>query len=304
MRPVRVATYNVYLGCDLSMVFGVTDDAELGRRVAALRAQLEGTDFPARARSIAAVLVRERVDLAGLQEVARWTRDGEVWLDFLTELLDALAALGEPYDAHALAGTFHGGSDLASGETVAVLGRNVVLRRRSSPVAVVGEGTGRFAAAMHLDTAGTRVTIDATRGYGWVDAELDGRRFRLVNTHTEAWDGEARTGQRDELVAAVGDPGLPVLVTGDFNTPPDSVGMPPAYVDAWAVAGEGDGFTYGQDVDLANEHSGMRRRIDYVFVRDATVAGARVVGDRQADRTASGLWPSDHAALVVDVQLA
>ncbi|MGZ4486130.1 MAG: hypothetical protein ACXVW8_17550, partial [Nocardioidaceae bacterium] len=79
MRPVRVATYNVYLGCDLSMVFGVTDDAELGRRVAALRAQLEGTDFPARARSIAAVLVRERVDLAGLQEVARWTRDGEVW---------------------------------------------------------------------------------------------------------------------------------------------------------------------------------------------------------------------------------
>jgi endonuclease/exonuclease/phosphatase family metal-dependent hydrolase len=47
----------------------------------------------------------------------------------------------------------------------------------------------------------------------------------------------------------------------------------------------------------------LRRRIDYVFVRDATVAGARVVGDRQADRTASGLWPSDHAALVVDVAL-
>ena len=73
MTGLRVATYNLYLGADLSLLFGVTDLDELAKQVRVVREQLEATRFDERARAVAAVLGRERPDLVGLQEVSRWT---------------------------------------------------------------------------------------------------------------------------------------------------------------------------------------------------------------------------------------
>ena len=68
--------------------------------------------------------------------------------------------------------------------------------------------------------------------------------------------------------------------------------------------GEGDGFTCGQAADLANETSTLGERIDYVWVRGARVTAARVVGDREGDRsTPHRLWPSDHAGVVADLEV-
>ena len=48
----------------------------------------------------------------------------------------------------------------------------------------------------------------------------------------------------------------------------------------------------------------MCERIDYVWVRGVTVRGCRVVGDQPGDRTTPHrLWPSDHAAVVADLEL-
>lgn len=311
LKTVRVATYNIYLGCDLSLVFGVTDDAELAKRVAVMRAQLDVTDLPARAAAIAAVLARERVDVVGLQEVATWTRtaagatDPVVVHDFLELLLGALARAGSPYDAWAVTPNFNGGAVLADGESMAVLGANVILVRRDAGLSVVDERAGAFSAALRIDTSGAGVSVDARRSWGAVDLALGDRTLHVVNTHLEAWDAGARSAQCEELLAAIGERGVPVVVLGDFNAPPSEVAMPREYVDAWAVAGDGDGHTYGQGVELVNAESGMHERIDYVFVRAAAVTAARVVGDQQSDRTpAARLWPSDHACVIADVELS
>ena len=73
MTRVRVATYNLYLGADVSLLFGVNGEAELAERVDVVRRQLDATRFPERAAALASLLARERPHFVGLQEVARWS---------------------------------------------------------------------------------------------------------------------------------------------------------------------------------------------------------------------------------------
>lgn len=306
---LRVATYNLYLGADLTLVFGVDSAEQMARQTAAVHRQLLGTDFPARAEAIAAILVRERVDVAGLQEVAQWRREGAgsgetvVWLDFLEELLGALERAGRRYTVHARTANFRGSAQV-EGDRVSVMGHNVVLVGEGSGVRVVGEDTGDFTRTLDVESGLSHLVFNVARSWGWVDLEVGGRTLRFCNTHTEAWDEDVRNTQRDELLAALGEPGFPVVVVGDFNAQPEKVGMPPEYVDAWLAAGEGDGYTCGQAADLSNAESALCERIDYVWVRGLGVSACGVVGDQQADRTAgSRLWPSDHACVVADLEV-
>lgn len=305
---LTVATYNLYLGADLTVVFGVRSAEDLARRARQVRDQVVATDFRSRAAAVARLLVRGRVDLVGLQEVAVWSRvgtsgaadAGEIWLDFRDELLTALRAAGSAYDLHAVSPNFEGAAAVPGRGEIRVQGHDAILVRRESAVRVTDEGSGAFNRTFTVPTTMPGLVLDVARGWDWVDVDAGGRPLRFVNTHLEAWDEEVRDRQREELLAAVGDPDRPVVVVGDFNAPPEAVGMPPGYVDAWAVAGHGPGPTCGQAADLTGE-SALARRIDYVWVRDAAVAGCRVVGGRPEDRTSSGLWPSDHAAVVADI---
>ena len=118
-----------------------------------------------------------------------------------------------------------------------------------------------------------------------------------MNTHTEAYDEQVRNAQRDELLAAIGDPGRSVVLVGDFNATPDRVGMPSAVRRRLGRPREA-GHTCGQAADLRNAVSALHERIDYVWVRDAEVVDCRLIGAEPAeDRTESGLWPSDHAGV-------
>jgi len=287
VSTLRVASYNLYLGADLTLVFGASSAEHLTRQARLAHAELRATDFAQRAAAVARVLVRERVDVVGLQEVARWTASSlshgapEVRLDFLPMLLAAAEAEGASYAGHAVNANFEGGARVGAEESISVLGRNVVLVRRGSGVEVEVERTGGFGAAWSVPTGTSDLAVTVRRGWGWVDAALEGRPFRFVNTHLEAYDESVRAAQRDELLAAVGDPGRPVVLAGDFNAVPERVAVPAPYRDAWAVAGEpGLGHTC-----------------------DAEVTACRVVGDRPADRTPSGLWPSDHAGVVAELRL-
>jgi endonuclease/exonuclease/phosphatase family metal-dependent hydrolase len=308
MSRVRVATYNLYLGADLSLLFGVSDLAGLAEQVAVVRAQLDATRFAERAAAVAALLARERPDLVGLQEVSRWVCTGpdggeQVLADFLPTLLDALAAVGCAYDAHARSAAFGGSVPVSGTEQVTLAGANVTLVRRGGPVRVLGEATGPFQAGHRVVTGIDGVTFPIRRGWGRVDVRVDGRPLRFVNTHTEAWDGPVRDAQRDEVLAATAGVDVPVVLVGDLNAGPEAVGMPGGWTDAW-TRGTGDGFTNGQGADLANETSTLHERIDYVWVRDAEVLSAWVVGDRPEDRTSPHrLWPSDHAGVVADLDL-
>jgi endonuclease/exonuclease/phosphatase family metal-dependent hydrolase len=311
---LTVATYNVYLGADLALLFGVGSAAELAAAAEAVRAQLEATRMDERATAVARLVAAEQPDLVGLQEVSRWTRgavgpDGElgrehVLFDFLPSLRRALEQQHVSYDVHAVTPSFTGGLPVPGGEWIGLTGANVILVRRGGPVTVTAESSHAFAHHHVVRTGIDGVSFPVVRGRGSVSAVVDGRPFLFVNTHTEAYSVAVRDAQRDELLAAIGDAGIPVVVVGDLNAPPGEVGFPAAYTDAWVAAGHGAGATCGQRATLDNGPSQLSGRIDYVWVRDAVVRGARVVGDRQSDRTTpGGLWPSDHACVVADLEV-
>ena len=62
------------------------------------------------------------------------------------------------------------------------------------------------------------------------------------------------------------------------------------------------GNTCCQDDDILNEVSDHSVRIDQIFVRNLELPVSvltHTVGDKPSDRLPSGLWPSDHAGVVV-----
>jgi endonuclease/exonuclease/phosphatase family metal-dependent hydrolase len=112
---------------------------------------------------------------------------------------------------------------------------------------------------------------------------------------------------------------FPVIVAGDLNAEPDSdevrmlcghktSGAVPGLVlvDAWRYTESTDpGWTWDRKnphVDATGEPSA---RIDYVLVgpptdgRSGRVTAVHVAGDEAVD----GVWPSDHAAVVVELEL-
>ncbi len=125
---------------------------------------------------------------------------------------------------------------------------------------------------------------------GLVETVLDvaGHRVRVVSTHLEYGSGSERKAQAEAVVEHLKGSVEPVVVMGDLNGEPDDPGLAPlrdAFTDAWATAGDGDGFT--------NPARDPHRRIDYVFFRGLTAAAVEVL-----DSTAS-----DHLAVRADLVL-
>ncbi|MDA0712233.1 MAG: endonuclease, partial [bacterium] len=61
-----------------------------------------------------------------------------------------------------------------------------------------------------------------------------------------------------------------------------------------------------QKEDLRNSPSTLNRRIDLIFTArtgDLKAMDAYVVGDKERDRTPSGMWPSDHAGVITTLRL-
>jgi endonuclease/exonuclease/phosphatase family metal-dependent hydrolase len=106
-----------------------------------------------------------------------------------------------------------------------------------------------------------------------------------------------------------------VIMAGDFNIVADSSLDPsfPGYqaiinagfTDAWRSKRAPDpGFTAHQAENLLNPTSQLDRRIDLVLFRGGFgVADISLIGNQPSDRTASGLWPSDHAGVAATLRL-
>ena len=77
------------------------------------------------------------------------------------------------------------------------------------------------------------------------------------------------------------------------------------YADAWSARHPSDpGFSCCQATNLLNPTSTLTERVDLVLTRGPFhVAKASLVGDEPSDRLPSGLWPSDHAGVVVNLEL-
>ena len=140
-----------------------------------------------------------------------------------------------------------------------------------------------------------------------------------MNTHLESASAVPRNAQATELIARGGPlrvKGKPVIVGGDFNSDPqgnesdaDAVNVLKGFglVDLWPrLRGGGPGYTCClNNSDMSDTTpAGFDHRIDLLFSKPALrVLKGAVVGKSQSDRTANGLWPSDHAGAVLTLRL-
>jgi endonuclease/exonuclease/phosphatase family metal-dependent hydrolase len=321
-RRLRVATYNLYLGADLTPLFGKTG-ADLVAAAAEAWAHVQATDFGERAEAIADLIVEEQPHLVGLQEVSLWqtaplTNPGALTTryDFLQILLDELAERGASYEAAAVNAHFSGYLPVSADTLVRWTQRNAIIARTDldeETLVVTNARQGNFAAALPLTLGGQQITFP--RGWTSVDVQFRGKWTRFANTHLEAYSDVIRKLQAHELVGILAASPHPVIVVGDLNSHRDFPGdswqilTAAGYTDVWTETMPGvPGYTASFGDDLMGPPSELDHTVDYVLrstgsTLDGVDGLGEVIGDEIEDRTLSGLWPSDHAGVVGTVRI-
>jgi len=314
-------TQNVYVGADIEQVLLASTPQEFLAAVDSQFKVVVATNFPERAKALAAAITDAEPDIVGLQEISliRVQSPGDqinggtelatdTLYDYLGSLLAELAALGANYTVAAKVQNFDlevtRGNDTF--DDVRLTDFDVILAR--SDIGTSAAATGNYATALTVPVAtGTLVTI--TRGWVGVDAVIDGVTYRVVNTHLESATSGARIAQAQELMSNLEAATRPIILLGDLNSdaisgtdPTYGAVLNAGYQDLWALdASAGSGLSCCQNAELSNTTSILATRIDLVLTRNISVASATglVVGNDPADRTPSGLWPSDHAGVVM-----
>ena len=340
-QRITVMTRNLYLGGDITRpvraAHGRTgEDAvqALGQANHELRQIVDRTDFPTRSRLLAAEIASARPDLIALQEVALW-RHGPIELaqigrpnatdvdyDFLATLLADLHGHGVGYDvvqqqqwSDVEAPAFPRDPSDDEARDVRLTLQDVILRRQDSPARVTGRGRAEFRQRLDIDLGGATFTFQ--HGFAWSDVEIGQHRFRFLATHLESQSADVAQAQAAELLAGPAAEETTTVIACDCNAAPGS----PAYAlltdrdrfaDPWleAPGDPGQGFTAVLG-ELVNDSTaaGLDRRIDLVLARPASGATATPVrvgltgNEPSARDPGSGLWPSDHAGVVVELEI-
>jgi endonuclease/exonuclease/phosphatase family metal-dependent hydrolase len=215
---------------------------------------------------------------------------------------------------------------------VSVIDRDVILARSSVEASLAPIPCLKPAPASdgcHYQAVATVATplgdITVERGFVGVNANVKGKDYLFVNTHLEIrmlGSSEESTAlqpyQASELIGTLAAylPYLPqaprVIIAGDFNSGPENMPLPPyllepayqqlsfEYTDTWTLqhGKPKNGFTCCQAADLLNHRSSLEERIDIVFANPAPAkVKTAVLNANKGDKTASGIWPSDHASV-------
>lgn len=326
---LTVLTWNVYVGAEVEHVVQARTPEEAVALATQEWANVQATNFPARAGALADAIAARRPHVVGLQELATYrTTDRpfeelatNVAYDFLQLLLDSLRARGLEYAAAAvdrttdiqvpvIAGVDPSGQPVFAG--VRFTDGDAVLVR--SDVSHGAAQSGRYAAFLPVTLGG--VSTGVYQGWSAVDVMVGGRGYRVVATHLAGQEAaEIQIGQAQELLGLLGAETRPTILVGDFNS--DAFGADPTratptyrlvrdagFDDSWAAPGRAaPGLTCCQQPDLRNPTPTFSQRIDFVFARHLPVGVVPiqrvVIGDHPGDRTTARLWPSDHAGLAV-----
>jgi endonuclease/exonuclease/phosphatase family metal-dependent hydrolase len=361
---IKVMTRNEYLGSDLTPVIVAQTPEEFA--IAADRAlrQIAANDFPTRARGLAREVLLTQPDVIGLQEVYDYTVNGRntapPFVDHLQQTLNALSALGLHY---AVASTVSNldvtlpvdvdGDSVP--EAVRVLDRDVILVRtglsfhtlRGSsmsgglcgvavqnpapipPLPMTLSSTPSQDGCTYTIVASVNSPLGpivAKRGFSGIDVSVNGKTYRVVNTHLELQQLDPTNPgtaiiqylQSVELVGtlkATTPSDRTLIALGDFNstpvsTPVDSI-LPPyqvmvsnGFADGWRTNPlallDRDGFTCCQREDLSNKTSQLSERDDHIFVRTGTAFLPLEVVTGQIPllgRSKPPFWASDHGGV-------
>lgn len=325
-RGVTVISRNIYIGTNVDPIIAAQSPEEFAAAAATAWAVLQLTNFTERAEALADEVAATNPHLVGLQEVALYrtsaladpTPPSTVAFDFLSLLLDALAARGLSYAVVSeVAGTDLAVPNVVDGINVRFTDRDVILAR--SDVTTWNAQGANFTARIPLTVLG-QPAGSLVRSWASVMASAAGNTFRFVSTHLEVQAAQViQVLQAQELLAMLAAAPTPVVLVGDFNSAADGSQTPTygmitsaGYVDSWSQRYPRDpGFTCCHSVTLMNPVPNLDQRIDIIFTSGLSGASgqivggvhADIVGDEPDDRTASGLWPSDHAGVVVTLSV-
>jgi hypothetical protein len=261
------------------------------------------------------------------------------FLNYLDELKEELSAQGACYDDVAtVINLDFGPIPLPSYGPVSITDRDVILARCGVETQVVNPILFCPPDRQSMDGCNYQVVAVANtpvgpiafqRGYVSVDTPYG----LFFNTHLEVRFPDSdnsdsaivQAAQAFELISVLNALGGRVIVVGDINSSPEHSPifspvydwiMPPymqfvddivgaGYEDAWTLRpGKPNGFTccYDEDLSIAAD---LYERIDMVFSNELpSRVKANVVGNDEAVQTPSGLWPSDHAGVVVRMNFA
>ena len=261
----------------------------------------------------------------------------EVGYDFLVTLLADLANRGVRYEivhvqqesdveAPAFTGNPFTGR-AGSPADVRLTDRDVILVRSGAEIRIEGSGGGHYRRPLEVRLADT--TFRFVRGYAWADVAVGSARIRFITTHLESQSARLAREQAEELLnGPAADTGLSTVIACDCNSNPASPaarsGLPIGSGAAYRLITNDHGFIdlWLQDPGRArpgntawlselvtDERVDFERRVDLVLARSTpaeqvSVSRAEVTGDELSDRDpATKLWPSDHAGVVVQLQI-
>lgn len=322
--PITVMTRNMYLGADIDAL--ITPGADPRVVIPAALAQLQHTDYVARAPHLAAEIAARMPEAVGLQEVTHYifdTQAGVQQLDFLDVLQLNLQALGAQYDVAVRQ------NNVSLTIPVGASGINSVTYTDGDAILVRHDVTSTDPAKGHYPTQASLtvggVTFDNLRGWNAVTLHVNGGNYRFVNTHLEIQTFRAvQEAQAGELAALLAGETLPVILVGDFNSAANPSAPASDKTDSYRIlrnAGFADlelreprssfMVTCCHLADLSDAVPTFDQRLDLVLAR----MGAAGFGGQSAMEVVIGqrflvdpdgvpgnaddyhLWPSDHAAV-------
>lgn len=326
---VKVMTRNLYFGADLTRSIVAPTIPDFLAANAQIWTNVVHSDIDARARLVAREIVRTRPDVVGLQEVSQWLSGPfsdpadatTLEYDQLNSLLRWLAFYGRPHrvikSQQQIAIEAPAGAPYL--KDFRLVDRDVIIapKRARHGVQLSDPAGANFATNLTIPN-GIGQSIEVKRGWVSVEAKAQGRKFRFVNTHLESFHPLVRAAQAAELVAPSGPVGSAsgdVALVGDLNSdplaaPPESFAfgtlIAAGMADTWLAVNPGNpGATYGfgELLDDPSPAGLFTQRIDHVMTKGSVSAeSARLVGLNPANRTAGGLWPSDHAGVVTELR--
>lgn len=243
-----------------------------------LPVESDGADYWEARKPLAVRMLREQApDVIGLQELVK------AQADYLAHALPEYAWFGRGRDAD------------GGGERMGVFYRRDRLKVVES---------GDFWLSDTPDVPGS-ITWDHPypRMVTWALFERrgDGGRFYLFNTHLpyREQDEAARVKGANAIAQRLAalPAGLPVVLTGDFNTTPDSevhTVLARTLQDAWTTAPRVD----GSEATFHGFTGHGDKRIDWIFVKGVQLESVASVTTRW-----NGHYPSDHFPVVVTLRL-
>lgn len=333
LTEVRVMTWNVDVGFDVTPIFLTTSLLDAMKAAEIAWGQMNETDFVFRAKKIAAEIAAAEPDIVGLQEMAEFysqnppdgppppfgpgTPASTPAKNFKDLLLAELALLHQDYVLASAGGSdgYVVNADVeVTGATAAgvptndyrVIDHEAVLVR-SSTIHVSAVRKGNYASHIQVPVPGLPTPFPYHRGWVAVDAVKDGKAFTFLSTHLDAFDPRVQAQQAHELLGLVSSTS-PTIVVGDGNSDPRDAAWPSygilvssttGFSDTAAEVGAGGNPTCCYD-PVTDPNATLPRRVD-VVLHSPHFAPESVAlhGAQRTDfiSTPIASWPSDHVGV-------